>query len=72
MTKYIISCLYCNAPVNIRNDLMYMTCMCDEDNRIIPTKNIINWKDHCEQYLLKITEGYNYATMENSSSQIRQ
>jgi hypothetical protein len=66
MNNLNIHCVHCKTKVKVKNNKIYMRCLCNEDDRIINLDNIKRFIDDGELYILyNSTKGINYATMEN-------
>ncbi len=58
MDDLTISCNYCNTPVKIKRDKIYMNCHCDDDRRIIDLNEYVIHDKHHDYLYSMFNENY--------------
>ena len=60
MENIQINCNYCNSPVVIKRDKIYMQCHCDEDRRIIDIREYLLEDKHHDYLYSMFNENFVY------------
>jgi len=60
MKNIQINCNYCNTPVIIKRDKIYMKCHCDEDRRIIDLQEYLLEDKHHDYLYSMFSDGYEF------------
>ena len=60
MNDVDIVCNYCNTPVKVKRDKIYMQCHCDDDRRIIDIREYLLEDKHHDYLYSMFNENFMY------------